>query len=685
MSDDTLRVARLLGPEGPVARRLPGYELRNEQLELAQAVERAFAEGRHLLAEAGTGVGKSFAYLLPAVVHALARNGQGPIVVSTRTIALQEQLDRKDLPFLQSILPLEWSAVTAIGRANYVCLRRMELARREQGALFPDAERAADLQRVLDWSMTTLEGTRQSFDEPVDDRVWEEVKAEHGNCLNRACKHYERCHWQRARRRMESAQILVVNHALYMSDVALRAAGARYLPAHATVVFDEAHHLERVATEQLGLQFGRPTLLWHLGRLHPRKSRRSLLRDHGSTRAREIVETLRRHADEWFEVLQARARSGPASRSQAIALEDSRLDEPFTSLLLELQREVISSAAGVEDVDLKMELQARAAGLVGLVATIGALCTNSVADSVRWIETTRAGPVLRSAPLDPSEMLRKHVFGQERTAVLVSATLGIGGDRGFGWLRSKLGIDRAETLRLGSPFDYGSAVEVEVIDGMPDPARDAAAHLRACIRVLRGRIVENGGRALILCTSWAAVRNIADGLGATLEAEGLPLLVQGEAPLRQLLQRKRDEPESVLIGTDSLWEGIDVPGDALTLVAMTKLPFAQPDHPLTKARHRRIEEQGGNPFADASLPEAILRFRQGFGRLVRTTEDRGVVLVLDPRVRTKRYGPAFLEALPEGALDVVSPARAEDDPSRRRNRKQDSDSGGGAHHGDAAN
>ena len=643
----------ILGPGGIVARRLSGYEPRPQQVELAAAVERSLKARRHLLAEAGTGVGKSFAYLIPAVLDAAQSAAtNGPIVVSTRTIALQEQLDRKDLPFLQSVLPLEWSAVTAIGRNNYVCLRRMKLADRESNTMFPDAEEASDLQRIIDWSSTTLEGTRQSLDQPVIDKVWDEVKAEHGNCLNRACKFYDACLWQKARRRMETAQILVVNHALYIADVALRAAGARYLPAHSIVIFDEAHHLERVATEGLGRQFGRSTILWHLRRLHPQRAKRSLLALHGTPRSRTLVSDLRSLTDEWFGSVQAtmtqRMREGG---SAMVPLEDRVLDEPFSELVVDLQREVAAIAGDIVDTDLRIELQARATGLGSLMATIASLCAPTSANDVRWVEQTRGGPVLRSAPLDPSETLRQHVFASPRTAILVSATLGSPSDRHFGWLRGRLGIDDADGVRVGSPFDYRTAVEVEIPRNLPDPGRDAKSHRVASVETARQSVLDNDGHALVLCTSWAQVKDMATGMRNALAEADIPLLVQGEAPFRVLLQQKRETPRSVLIGTDSFWEGIDIPGEALTLLIITRLPFAPPDHPLTKARNRTIEERGGSPFGEQSLPEAILRFRQGFGRLIRTAKDHGRVLILDPRIRLKGYGARFLEALPEGSLD----------------------------------
>jgi ATP-dependent DNA helicase DinG len=644
-----LAVDGLLGPDGPIARRLPDFEVRPQQLELARAIERAFAQRRHLIAEAGTGTGKSFAYLLPAAVHADRHQGEGPVVVSTRTIALQEQLEHKDLPFLHAVLPFEWSSVTAIGRNNYVCLRRMQLAEREQH-LFENPERHAQLRTIVDWSLATKDGTKQDLPFPPMPEVWEEVQAEHGNCLQRACKHYNQCHWQRARRRMQTAQVLVVNHALYMADLALRIAGASYLPAHRVVIFDEAHHLERVATESLGLRAGASTVAWHLRRIHGRRSERSLLARHGSAAAHLLWEEAHQHNEAFFADLHERL--ARADQREGLALREELLDEPLTPVLRALSTELASAAVRTDEVDAQMELQARANGLDALCATLRALCVpNPAAETplVRWLEPSRHGALLCGAPLDVSHALRQHLFaarhGDGPTAILTSATLGTPDDASFAWLRRQLGIDDADTLRVGSPFDYDRAVRMVIPEAMPDPT-DGAGFRSAVADQCLQHVLANGGRALVLCTSWELVRALAGALRPALAAAGLELLVQGEAPLARLLEHKRASPTSVLVGTDSLWEGIDVPGDALTLLVITRLPFASPGHPLTQARMAMLKAQGRDPFADHSLPEAILKFRQGFGRLIRGSRDHGTVVVLDPRVRTKLYGRRFLAALP---------------------------------------
>jgi len=646
LDEHHLDVPSLLGPDGPIARRLHDYEVRPQQLDLANAVDAALRGRHHLIAEAGTGTGKSFAYLLPAALHADRHQGEGPVVISTRTIALQEQLEQKDLPFLHAVLPFEWSSVTAIGRNNYLCLRRMHQAERDR-SLFEDPEKHAQLRRIVDWSMTTGDGTRQELDFQPRPEVWEEVQAEHGNCLNRACKHYDHCHWQRARRRMQTAQVLVVNHALYMADLALRIAGASYLPAHRVVIFDEAHHLERTATESLGMRVGRSTVQWHLRRIHGRRKDRTLLKRHGTQAAQLLWEEAHQVSELFFDELDERLRR--EGNGDGLALHDHEVDERLSPILRALSGELASTAMRVGEVDVQMELQARASGLESLCAMLRALCVpNPVSETplVRWLEHARRGAQLCGAPLDVSATLRKHLFEEGPTTVLTSATLGTGGDDSFRWLRTQLGLDRAQTLKVGSPFDYDRSVEFVLEEAMPDPAREAHSFRRECAERTERHVLDNGGRALILCTSWDFVRHLAAQLRPALQDNGIELLVQGEAPLTRLLERKRDEPTSVLIGTDSLWEGIDVRGDALTLLVVTRLPFQSPGHPLTQARMQAMKDKGRDPFADHSLPEAILKFRQGFGRLIRGSQDRGKVVLLDPRVRTKMYGRRFVSALP---------------------------------------
>jgi ATP-dependent DNA helicase DinG len=636
----------LLARDGPIARGLNRYEHRPQQEELARAVAECLAAREHLLAEAGTGVGKSFAYLLPAILHAL-QEAKGPVIVSTRTIALQEQLVRKDLPFLASVLPLQFTSVVAMGRNNYLCLRRMERAVAERNALFKDLEEHEQVQRIAAWSGTTREGTRQDLPFQPLHQVWEEVQAEHGNCLHARCPHFGRCHYQRGRRGMTTAHVVVVNHALYFADLALRKAGASYLPDHQAVVFDEAHHLERTATEALSADISPLSVEWHLRRLYSKDGRRGLLTQVEDQQGFLLIELARERAQGFFGRLEGWLTSRSGEGSTAAITAADRFDNDLSPALMSVAERIDQLAASIENVTLRMELEARSAGLARLALGIEALTGAELPGVVRWVEWSRKSPMLRGAPLSVKDDLQKHLFGRVPTCVLVSATLGGGpGDPEFLWLRARLGIEQARVKRLGSPFPYEQRVVVDVASDLPDPVREPKAFEDEAIARVRDLCVDNRGRALVLCTSWKFVERCAAGIAPALEALGITLLKQGAQSLGKLLERKRDDPDTVLIGADSLWEGIDLPGPNLDLVIICRLPFVVPTHPLTKARAQAVEQAGGSSFHDLFLPEAILRFRQGFGRLVRTMDDRGRVVVLDPRMRTKSYGRLFAEALP---------------------------------------
>ncbi|MCK5944578.1 MAG: hypothetical protein KAI24_21500, partial [Planctomycetes bacterium] len=400
--------------------------------------------------------------------------------------------------------------------------------------------------------------------------------------------------------------------------------------------------------ESLGMRLGRTTVGWHLRRIHKRRGERTLLSRYGSEAAKLLWLEAQQLNDAFFDGLQERLqRSGSAGDGHA--LHDEAVEEGLSPILRALSGELSSAAMRTEQVDAQMELQARANGLDGLCQMLKALCVpNPEAETplVRWIEPSRHGAQLCGAPLDVSAALRRHLFEGGATAVLTSATLATGDDDQFSWLRNQIGLDQANTLRVGSPFDYDRSVDFVIEEAMPDPARESHSYRREVAERTLRHVLDNGGRALILCTSWDFVRHLAQQLRPALNGAGIELLVQGEQPLARLLEQKRDDQTSVLIGTDSLWEGIDVRGDALTLLVVTRLPFASPGHPLTQARMDLMKQRGKDPFAEHSLPEAILKFRQGFGRLIRGQRDRGKVVLMDPRVRTKGYGRRFVSALP---------------------------------------
>ena len=632
-------MAEIFGPGGLLEKAMPrGYEHRRGQLEMAEIVREAFEKHQHAIVEAGTGTGKTLAYLVPALMSGRR------VVISTATKSLQEQLYQKDIPFLQKHFAPELKVAVMKGRANFLCKQKLH-AMADQ-PLIRGLEEMDAYRQIRDWAQVTETGDRAELNFLADDsELWSRLDARRDTCTGQKCPEFQQCFLTTMHQRAREADLIIVNHHLFFADLALKQDDfGNILPEYSAVVFDEAHEIEDVASDY----FGRQISNFRFEELARDVDQALRLAKMGSAALLRRTQRVRERARAFFESFPAREGRFPFAREERESFfEQHRVAyDALGAALKSLEAELAAVPQKPEEL---MRLARRS---FELRQELGFLFESNERNFVYWYERRSKGVFLAATPIDVSQILRERLFEAFDTVILTSATLTVGGR--FEFMRQRLGLDHARERALTPEFDYATQALLYLPQGMPD-VRDAAFPGKAAEEIVR-LLERSNGRAFCLFTSYTQMNDVYERVRARV---AFPLLLQGTAPRSALLERFRSTPHAVLFATASFWQGVDVPGEQLSCVIVGRLPFAVPSDPVVAARVNSIKEDGRDAFSEYQVPQAVLALKQGFGRLIRSKTDRGILALLDSRIERMRYGKIFMESLPNYGMtrDLTEVAR----------------------------